>query len=75
MFVRWIRTTKVMDKPTKKRKNYNTVVVNRLAEKYRVTRRFVTMSLSGDRESEVSDAIVKDYRMMSKKIDALLKTM
>ncbi|WP_133712636.1 hypothetical protein [Myroides indicus] len=64
-----------MNKPTKKRMNYNTVVVNRLTEKYGVTRRFVIMSLSGDRESEVSDAIAKDYRLMSKTIDNLLKTM
>jgi len=62
-----------MDKPTKKRANYNTTVVDRLKEKYGVSKRFITMSLSGDRESETSEAIKKDYKTMLKEVNNVLK--
>lgn len=64
-----------MDKPTKKRENYNGEVVKRLKEKYGVSKRFVTMSLTGDRESETSETIKSDYYKMQKAISELLKTL
>lgn len=64
-----------MDKPTKKRAIYNTTVVNRLIEKYGVSKRFITMSLSGDRESETSEAIKKDYKTMLKEVNNVLKAL
>lgn len=64
-----------MDKPTKKRAIYNATVVNRLIEKYGVSKRFITMSLSGDRESETSEAIKKDYRTMLKEVNNVLKAL
>lgn len=57
---------KAMNKPTKKRAIYNTTVVNRLIEKYGVSKRYITMSLSGDRQSETLEAISKDYKAMLK---------
>lgn len=64
-----------MDKPTKKRAIYNATVVNRLIEKYGVSKRFITMSLSGDRESETSEAIKKDYKTMLKEVNNVLKAL
>ena len=75
IFVPTIRTIKAMDKPTKKRANYNTTVVDRLKEKYGVSKRFITMSLSGDRESETSEAIKKDYKTMLKEVNNVLKAL
>lgn len=48
------------------KKSYTTEIVQRLQEKYGVSRRYITMSLNGDRVSETSDSIVKDYKKMSK---------
>lgn len=62
-----------MNKPTKKRAIYNATVVNRLVEKYGVSKRYITMSLSGDRQSETSEAIAKDYKAMLREINNLLK--
>ncbi len=75
IFVPIIRTIKAMDKPTKKRANYNATVVDRLIEKYGVSKRFITMSLSGDRESETSDSIKKDYKTMLKEVNNVLKAL
>lgn len=64
---------KAMNKPTKKRAIYNTTVVNRLIEKYGVSKRYITMSLSGDRQSETLEAISKDYKAMLKEVNNILK--
>ncbi|WP_430615362.1 hypothetical protein [Flavobacterium sp. JP2137] len=53
-----------MDKPTKKTTRYNAEVINRLREKYGVSTRFITMSITGDRTSETSDRIKADYKKM-----------
>lgn len=62
-----------MDKETKKKNTYNTEILNRIKEKYGLTKRFVTMSLSGDRKSEISESIKKDYKTMQDAVTALLK--
>lgn len=64
-----------MDKPTKNKNNYNGDVIGRLKTKYGVSKRFITMSLSGDRTSETSTAIKKDYSKMLTELQALLKTL
>lgn len=58
-----------------KNNNYNAKIVDRLKVKYGVSKRFVTMSLSGDRKSETSNTIKKDYKLMDKAITELLKTL
>jgi hypothetical protein len=68
-------TKKTMDKPTKNKNNYNAEIIGRLKTKYGVSKRFITMSLSGDRTSETSEAIKKDYKIMSTELQALLKTL
>lgn len=64
-----------MDKETKKKNIYNTEILNRIKEKYGLSKRFITMSLSGDRKSEMTETIRKDYKKMETAIAALLKTL
>jgi len=75
IFVLESGTKTAMDKPTKKLNNYNQDVIERLKSKYGVSKRFVTMSLSGDRHSETSTTIKKDYKLMTKAVKELLKTL
>jgi acetate kinase len=62
-----------MDKRTKKKNNYNAEILIRLIEKYGVSKRFITMSLNGDRNSETSDTIKSDYKEMVKQVAETLK--
>lgn len=64
-----------MDKETKKKNIYNTEIFNRIKEKYGLSKRFITMRLSGDRRSEMTDTVKKDYKKMEIAIRELLKTM
>jgi len=64
-----------MDKETKKKNTYNKEILNRIKEKYGFSKRFITMSLSGDRNSEMTEKIRKDYKKMEMAILALLKTL
>lgn len=73
IFVQQTRTIKAMNKPTKNKAKYNTTIVERLKEKYGVSKRFITMSISGDRKSETSDAILKDYKTMIREVNNVLK--
>lgn len=52
---------------------YNTSVIDKLKSKYGVSRRFITQSLTGDRKSETSDSIKKDYKELLKKVEEALK--
>lgn len=61
-----------MNKSTNKRNNYNTIVVKRLAEKWGVTQRFITMSLRDDRDSETAMSIKKEYKKLNNEIDKVL---
>lgn len=64
-----------MNKETKKKNNYNTEILNRLQEKYGLSLRFMRMSLSGDRSSEMSDTVKKEYKVMHAAVTALLKSL
>jgi len=61
-----------MNKSTNKRNNYNIQVVERLSKKYDVTKRFVTMALRGDRNSETAGHIKKDYKRLVKRVESAL---
>lgn len=74
-FVPTTRTKLAMDKHTKKKNNYNAEILNRLTEKYGVSKRFVTMSLNGDRTSETSDTIKSDYKLMETEVSKTLKNL
>lgn len=61
----------------KSRKNadyntYNKAIIKRLREKYGTSPHFIYASLRGDRQSETSEAIVKDYKRMDKEINKVL---
>lgn len=75
IFVLTKGTKRAMDKRTKKKSDYNAEILNRLVEKYGVSKRYITMSLSGDRTSETSDTIISDYKKMSSAVDQLLKSL
>lgn len=64
-----------MDKRTQKKPNYNQDIIKRLKEKFGVSSRFITASLSGDRKSETSDTIKKQYASMSKAVTEFIKTL
>lgn len=57
----------------KKKNSYNALVVDRLKIKYGVSRRYVTMSLNGERVSEVSETIKKEYKTLTEKVERALK--
>lgn len=59
----------------KKRNTYDKKVVQRLIEKYGLGKRYITMCLSGDVNSEMADRLVKDYTAMNVAVDNLLKTL
>lgn len=59
-----------MSETTKNKKIYNTEILTRLTEKYGLSKRYLTMSLSGERVSETSDKIKSDYK---KAYDAIVK--
>ncbi len=50
-----------MDKPTKKRNTYNTEVIKTLSDEYRVSTRFVRMSVNKEKDSLTADTIRKKY--------------
>lgn len=64
-----------MDKSTKSRAyyTYNRDIIKRLREKHGFTARFIYASLRGERTSESSDKIVKDYKVMEQEINKTLK--
>lgn len=61
-----------MDKPTKKRNSYNTLVVKKLSEKHGLTDYYIRQCLRGDRNSLTSDTIRKEYKQLVKKVEETL---
>jgi hypothetical protein len=53
-----------MDKPTKKRTNYNEGILNVLRERYGYSLTYIRMSLRGDRKGEMPDKIIKEYKAL-----------
>lgn len=54
-----------MDKPTKKRNSYNTEIINALSDEFVVTKRFVRMAVSGEKQSLTAETIKKKYYEMA----------
>lgn len=57
-----------MDKPTKKRQNYNTEIVNVLSEEFEVSTRFVRMSINKEKQSKTAENIRKKYFELSQPV-------
>lgn len=55
------------------KKIFNPIVLDKLQEKYGVTKHFIRMSLNGDRVSTTSDRIKADYRLFCSQIEEALK--
>ncbi len=53
-----------MHKPTKKRINYNTVILNTLKDRYGFSIDYIRKSLRGDRVGEMPDTLKKEYKAM-----------
>ena len=60
-------------KPRPKYEKYNPSIIKRIKEKHGFTSRFIYASLRGERQSESSTEIVKDYKKMESEINKTLK--
>lgn len=66
-----------MDKNKQKKQlaSYKPAITQKLREKYGVTIQFVNASLRGDRTSETSTKICKDYKIMEKEINKTIQNL
>ena len=62
-----------MGKSNKNTNTYPEIVIDRLKLKYGVSKRFITMSIKGDRSSETSEQIKKDYSMVMSELTRMLE--
>lgn len=62
-----------MDKPTKKRQAYNTVILTELKNRYGFSLDFIRKSLRGDRVGEMPDILKKEYRLMDNEAKKAIK--
>lgn len=54
-----------MDKSTKKRAKYNALAVNKIAEAYGYSVRYVRQILKGDRKGLMADNVLRDYKKLA----------
>ena len=57
---------------TKKYNSYNSLAVNAISVKFKISKQYVRQCLKGDKDSISSDYIKKEYYSLVKKIDQLL---
>ncbi|OWK97070.1 hypothetical protein AP75_13135 [Kaistella haifensis DSM 19056] len=62
-----------MDKPTKKRQTYNTVILTELKNRYGYSLDFIRKSLRGDRVGEMPDILKKEYKTMDNESKKAIK--
>ena len=53
-----------MDKPTKKRNNYNEDILNALNAKYGYSIDYIRKSLRKDRQGLMPDTLIKEYKQL-----------
>lgn len=58
-----------MDKSKQKRKKYHPLAVNKVAEMYGYSARYIRQILKGDRKGLMADNVLRDYKELCKKID------
>ena len=61
-----------MNKGTKKNYKYNTLVVKRLSEKYGLSEYYIRECIRGDRNSETSDTVRKEYKRLVNEVKNVL---
>ena len=62
-----------MNKSTQKNNKYNPLAVNKVAEKYGFTPRYVRACLKGDYKGIMPDNLKKDYKERVKKIEETIE--
>ena len=62
-----------MNKTNQKRANYNTQAVEKTAEYFNYTPRYVRMCIKGDATGIMPDAVVKKYREFVKRIEKAIE--
>jgi hypothetical protein len=62
-----------MDKPTKKNKKYNAVILNVLQEKYGFGIDYIRKALRGDRVGEMPDVLKKEYEALDNAAKTAIK--
>ncbi len=60
---------KAMDKSKQKREKYHPLAVNKVAEMYGYSARYIRQILKGDRKGLMADNVLRDYKQLSKEID------
>ncbi|WP_407479904.1 hypothetical protein [Elizabethkingia anophelis] len=63
-----------MDKTSKKRKNYNTEILNVLSSRYGYSIDFIRKSLRGDRVGEMPDVLKKEYKILENESNEAIRT-
>lgn len=58
-----------MDKNKQKRERYHPLAVNKVAQMYGYSARYVRQILKGDRKGLMADNVLRDYKQLSKEID------
>ncbi|MDB0603150.1 hypothetical protein PL373_18865 [Tenacibaculum maritimum] len=61
-----------MNKRTNKNQKFNSVVINRLIEKYGFTGYYIRQCLKDQRNNETADTIRKDYKRLVKQVENAL---
>lgn len=56
-------TNKTMNKSKQKRNNYNHIAVNKTAEVFGFSARYVRACLKGDRKGVMADNVIKQYKV------------
>ncbi len=62
-----------MRKGIKKRVRYNSMVIDRIMEKYGLSRSYVTGSLSDVYVGDVPDTLKKEYKTILKEVEKFIK--
>lgn len=65
-------TPSTMDKNTKKRTSYNTLVIERLHEKYGYSKNYIRECINGTRKAEVAEILKREYTELEKKVRVAL---
>jgi len=64
-----IRKRLLDHKSKQKREKYHPLAVNKIAEMYGFSARYVRQILKGDRKGLMADNVLRDYKELCKKID------
>ncbi len=59
---------------TNQTRRYNTIAVETLSVKHGLTKRFIRQCISGDRTSQTAETVLKGYKELVSKIDAVTKS-